>query len=96
MPLTVTASEKVTWILILCDARYEPLVVLEVTFVTCGAVVSMIRALLFARELAEAAPVATVLVALFPTASAIVPPLRASALADWQSRSAEFSPADTV
>jgi hypothetical protein len=79
--------------LTLCEARYEPLAVLEVTFDTCGAVVSTTKALLLAREFAVAAPVATVVVALFPAASTIVPPLRASALADWQSRSEEFAPA---
>ncbi len=68
----------------------------DVTFDTVGAVVSTTSALLFARELLLEAPVATVLMALLPATSTIVPPLRNSAFADWQSRSEEFSPAAIV
>ncbi len=54
-----------------------PLVLVEVTLVTVGAVVSMIIALLAPSELVAPGD-AKVNVALFPTASCIVPPFKAS------------------
>ena len=77
-PTTVTASEKATVIVIESPALYEPSAVEEVTPVIVGAVVSITRALLSAKE-PEAPGDAKVRVALFPAASLIVPLFNVSA-----------------
>ena len=72
-PVTVTASWKVTMIVILSPALYEPLTVVEATLVTTGARVSIGRLVV-----AETRPVR---IAGFPARSVIRPPLRATAVA---------------
>jgi hypothetical protein len=77
----VTISEKVTCIEIEFPELYVPSVVLEVTLVTVGAVVSTMSALLAAREPAPPG-LARVREAALPTPSLIVPALRAKAPVD--------------
>ncbi len=72
MPVTVTASVKVTVTLIASPTVYEPFVLAEVMFVTVGVEVEITMFLLAANEPA-ALGVASVNVALLPTASLIVP-----------------------
>ena len=72
VPVTSTASERVTVIVIVSSALYDPSAVVAVTLVIVGEVVSRTNALLAAREPA-AAGVARVRVALFKAVSLRVP-----------------------
>ena len=83
---------KATVIVIESPALYEPSAVEEVTPVMVGAVVSITRALLSAKE-PEAPGDAKVSVALFPAASLIVPLFNVSAELEAKSRSLAVSPA---
>jgi hypothetical protein len=74
---------------------YEPSLVEEVTFVTVGAVVSMIIALFAFKDPADPGA-ASVSVASFVARSRIVPPFSVSALVEVYARSAEVSPAATA
>ena len=89
---TVTASEKATVIVMESPALYEPSAVEEVTPVIVGAVVSITKALLSAKE-PEAPGDAKVRVALFPAASLMVPLFNVSADVEAKSRSLAVSPA---
>src|SRR5579871_3134420 len=78
---TFTTLLKVTVMLITAPTPYVPFAVVELTFVTVGAVVSITRFVLAARE--PAAPGdGNVRVATFPAMSLIVPPLRDKAPVD--------------
>ena len=90
--LTVTASSYVTVISIAVPAPYVPSALVEVTFVTLGAVVSITSALLSARAFPP--EVGAVRPALFPAASLIVPLLRA--IGDELFKSIALSSAPTV
>ena len=74
VPSSVTASLKLTWIDIVLPTLYEPFVVVELTEVTVGAVVSMTM-LLLAPKLFAAPGVASVKLASLPTESLIVMPV---------------------
>ena len=72
VPVTSTASERVTVIVIVSSDLYDPSAVVAVTLVIVGEVVSRTNALLAARE--PAAPgVTRVRVALFKAVSLRVP-----------------------
>ena len=77
VPVTVTASENATSTEMVSPILYVPSVVLEVTFETVGAVVSITSAL-FAPSEPAAPGAASVRVEALPAPSAIVPLLRAS------------------
>ena len=72
VPVTSTASERVTVIVIVSSALYDPSAVVAVTLVIVGEVVSRTNALLAARE-PEAPGVTRVRVALFKAVSLRVP-----------------------
>jgi hypothetical protein len=95
VPVTVTFSENETCILITPPLLYEPSVVDDVTFVTVGAVVSMMIALLKFSD-PDAPGVASVSVASFVARSRIVPPFSVRALVEVYARSLDVSPAATV
>ena len=81
MPVTVTFSENETCTLMTSPLLYELSLVLDVTFVIVGAVVSMMIALLKLRE--PAAPgAASVRVASFVARSRIVPLFSVKALVE--------------
>ena len=72
VPVTSTASERVTVIVIVSSALYDPSAVVAVTLVIVGEVVSRTNALLAAREPAFPG-VTRVRVALFKAVSLRVP-----------------------
>ena len=72
VPVTSTASERVTVIVIVSSALYDPSAVVAVTLVIVGEVVSRTNALLAAREPASPG-VTRVRVALFKAVSLRVP-----------------------
>ena len=72
VPVTSTASERVTVIVIVSSALYDPSAVVAVTLVIVGEVVSRTNALLAARDPASPG-VTRVRVALFKAVSLRVP-----------------------
>ena len=95
VPVTVTDSLNATVTSITSPALYVPFDLVDVTFVTSGAAVSIIKTLFAPSE--PAVPGAgRVSVASLPPPSWIVPPPSASALASTQSKSVLVSPAWTI
>ena len=82
VPVTVTGSVKLTWMLMVWPALYTPSAVEAVTPLTVGGVVSTTMALLAPSEFV-APGVARARVAGLPAGSRMVPLLRVSAAVSW-------------
>ena len=79
--VTFTVSSKVTETFIVSPAPYVPSAVVEVTFVTLGALVSITKSLFAPNEFAApGAGRANDALLLFPRASLMVPPFKERAL----------------